>query len=195
MSWIIAQLTKFLIKWCEKRGRVYKIVGGLKSTTIYMVKYVVVKNPLFCIYIHRFMRSDADDPHDHPWNFVSYILKGTYTEHCFDINKPVLNKNLAEQEKHKALSKLHYISYWTENKKRRNAGSLGFRSARIIHRVVLDRSYEMNEIEDAPLTICFMGRKRRHWGFWPYQDGGSVFVDWRKYLNIKPGDPRIEGSE
>jgi hypothetical protein len=32
------------------------------------------------IYLHRFVRSDPEDLHDHPWANASILLSGTYTE-------------------------------------------------------------------------------------------------------------------
>jgi hypothetical protein len=32
------------------------------------------------IFLHHFQRSDADEPHNHPWPFVSIILRGGYYE-------------------------------------------------------------------------------------------------------------------
>jgi hypothetical protein len=38
--------------------------------------------PWFAIYIHGIYRSDQDrDPHSHPWNFLSLILWGCYSEY------------------------------------------------------------------------------------------------------------------
>jgi hypothetical protein len=31
-------------------------------------------------YLHRFLRSDFEDPHDHPWSNESVVLAGSYTE-------------------------------------------------------------------------------------------------------------------
>jgi len=35
----------------------------------------------FNIFLHRFLNSDPDDLHDHPWNFRSIILLGGYWEY------------------------------------------------------------------------------------------------------------------
>ena len=44
-------------------------------------RWSIVSTPLFNIYVHCIERSDEDpDPHDHPWNFISVILKGAYLE-------------------------------------------------------------------------------------------------------------------
>jgi len=195
MRLFLLAIAKLLVKWCDKTGRTHHITGGPNGTTVYMVRYILVKNSLFSIYLHRFLRSDMDDPYDHPWNFATYILKGEYTEHQYDMDKPVLNGRIEEDLKHAALSKRHYISYWTETKENRGAGSLSFRPARTVHRIAINKNYDLKDLKEAPFIICFMGRRRRQWGFWPAGDGGAVFVDWRKYLNIKPGDPRLEGSE
>ena len=36
------------------------------------------------IFIHRFIKSDPDDLHDHPWAFITMILAGGYWEHTED---------------------------------------------------------------------------------------------------------------
>ena len=35
----------------------------------------------FNIFLHKFLKSDPDDLHDHPWNYFTLILKGGYYEH------------------------------------------------------------------------------------------------------------------
>lgn len=48
----------------------------------YMLRwYVIPRNPWLNIYLHKFMRSDDDRAlHDHPWWFVSLMLRGQYNE-------------------------------------------------------------------------------------------------------------------
>lgn len=181
MKFILNGLIKALVKWCQKHGRVYHITGGTPDD-VYMVRYIVLKSRLCCIYIHRFMRSDSDDPHDHPWNFITYIAEGGYSEDFYDVNQP------SKTDK-------KYLAYWTKRVNVRVPGSFAFRRATDIHRVVLKRNYKMAEIKKAPLTACIMFKRQRHWGFWPLLHKGSLFVDWRKYLKISPRDVRIEGSE
>jgi len=44
--------------------------------------YVIPRNRIFNIYLHRFGRSDDDRAlHDHPWWNVSILLVGEYVEH------------------------------------------------------------------------------------------------------------------
>lgn len=46
----------------------------------YMRRWILV-HPFGTVRLHHILRGDADpDPHDHPWSFVSIILRGSYTE-------------------------------------------------------------------------------------------------------------------
>lgn len=42
--------------------------------------YLIPRNRLCNIYLHRFVASDDPTCHDHPWWFASLILNGAYTE-------------------------------------------------------------------------------------------------------------------
>lgn len=61
-------------------GKPHFVIGG--DDAPYMLRwYLIPRNPLFNIYLHKFMRDDDDRAlHDHPWWFVSLILKGCYVE-------------------------------------------------------------------------------------------------------------------
>lgn len=180
MRWLIEKIANALVKWCEKNNRIFKITGGPNGETVYLVRYIVFKSRLGCIYIHRFMRTDADDPHDHPWNFWTYVISGGYVERYYDKSKP--NKDETK-----------YTSFWTWNANRREPGSLAYRKATDIHVVKTDKERAMDEIKDAPYTLCLMGPRIRDWGFWT--EDGAKFQDWRSYLNMSPNDARSEGSE
>ena len=41
----------------------------------------------FNIFIHKFLKSDPDDLHDHPWGFSTFILAGGYWEYTVDNKK------------------------------------------------------------------------------------------------------------
>lgn len=44
--------------------------------------FILPRNDLRNVYLHRFLRSDEDRAlHDHPWDNTSLILDGTYVEH------------------------------------------------------------------------------------------------------------------
>lgn len=57
-----------------------EIVGP--DGSVYMRRYYVAKTRFGWVRIHEILRSDQDRHlHDHPWNFISLILSGGYTEH------------------------------------------------------------------------------------------------------------------
>lgn len=47
----------------------------------YMVRWHILHTPWFRIYLHKIILSDFDCPHDHPWNFLTIMLKGSYREY------------------------------------------------------------------------------------------------------------------
>lgn len=187
MRKIIELLCKGLVKYCEARGKVFYIKGGPQNTTIYLARYIVFKSKYGCIYIHRFMRSDSDTPHDHPWNFFTYVISGRYQEVFYE-RKAKLGYIDNDTSKD-----LEFRAFWQQKTNTRLAGSIAYRNATDVHQVVVDKARDIDEVEDAPFTVCLIGPRIREWGFW--SDNGSTFTDWRKYLSIKPNDPRIEGSE
>lgn len=43
--------------------------------------YILPRNPLFNIYVHKFLRDDDDRAmHDHPWPSMSVLVRGRYIE-------------------------------------------------------------------------------------------------------------------
>ncbi len=175
---MIKLLTKLAIKYCIWRNKVYHINGN-NNNEVFLVRYIFFKSKAFSIYIHRFLHSDADAPHNHPWDFYTYVVENGYQEYFYDISKPIVEKN-------------EFKSFWTMSINLRKPGSLAFRKATDIHRVILPKTYTLEEIEQAPLSICLMLRRKQNWGYWK---NGCFFIDWREYLEIKPDDSRVEGSE
>lgn len=56
-----------------------RAIGELPSPLMW--RYILLRTPWFGIYLHHFLRSDYDRAlHDHPWSFVSIILRGGYWE-------------------------------------------------------------------------------------------------------------------
>lgn len=52
-----------------------------KQGQVHFRRYRLIQTPWFAIYIHQILESDKDtDMHDHPWNFTSLILSGSYYE-------------------------------------------------------------------------------------------------------------------
>lgn len=47
----------------------------------YLIRYSLFTCPWFAIKLHHILISDDDCMHDHPWSFLSVIVKGGYVEH------------------------------------------------------------------------------------------------------------------
>lgn len=121
---------KKIIYGCESRG---------DANQPYLSRWTLFKNDKIKIYFHKFHRSDADDLHDHPWNFISIILWRGYNEVTFkkDDRGNFLNERLT---------------------KRIYPLSILFRKADHTHRVEL--------INRKPAyTLVFTGKYVRNWGF------------------------------
>lgn len=69
----------FLRNVFRKLFLVMEIVS--KEGVVHFRRYRILSLPFFNIYIHHILKSDQDrHMHDHPWNFRSFLLKGSYRE-------------------------------------------------------------------------------------------------------------------
>lgn len=71
-----------IVSWFKTllSGKPHFIIGGIDNP--YMLRWwVIPRNPMLNIFIHKFVRSDDDRAlHDHPWPFMSFLLSGSYQE-------------------------------------------------------------------------------------------------------------------
>lgn len=132
------------------------VIGGRDNP--YLERWFVIpRNPVFNIYLHRFLRSDDDRAlHTHPWLFnLSILLEGQYVEHTSDGS-----------------------SY-------RQAGDFKFRFGAAPHRVELVRAaFAIGGMRSRafgkPLpcwTLFITGPRVRQWGFLCPQG----WVHWKKF--------------
>lgn len=57
---------------------------------VYLRRLRVIQTPWWAVYVHWINEPDTDrDPHDHPWNFWSFILRGGYTEVIYERLHPI----------------------------------------------------------------------------------------------------------
>jgi len=57
------------------------ILDADKPTHVYLRRFIVAKTPWVGLYVHWIFTKDEDrDPHNHPFNFWSLVLKGGYEE-------------------------------------------------------------------------------------------------------------------
>jgi len=64
-----------------------------KEGEVHFQRYRLFACPWFNIYIHKLCKSDEEKhPHDHPWSFITFILKGNYIEYTLDHPRGILRK-------------------------------------------------------------------------------------------------------
>jgi len=77
------------LQWLDKIGR-KRIVMDRVNNEPYLERYYVFlkdrKSFPFNIFIHKFLKSDPDDLHDHPWSYFTFILMGGYYEWMPGVN-------------------------------------------------------------------------------------------------------------
>jgi hypothetical protein len=82
-------LTDKFLNWLDNNGR-KRIIYDRVNNEPYLERYYLFlkernKFP-FNIFLHKFLKGDPDDVHDHPWPYVTVILKGGYWEWIPKIN-------------------------------------------------------------------------------------------------------------
>lgn len=140
----------------EKKGRwrLGRDVIGPDGRTIYMRRWFFWC-PWFGIRVHHILRSDADKHmHDHPWDFISILLTGGYTEL---LPRTDVTPELAARMR--------------PVKRRHPRWSIVRHKAEDLHRLILD---------EPVWTLVLTGPKRRSWGFMTEQG----MVPWRTYLGV-----------
>jgi len=169
------QINKRIVIRRESDGEPYLI----RRTLLSIGKY-------FSIKYHQILQSDDLCAHDHPWNFLTIILKGGYYEWT-----PVM-----QFEKGKVVSnRIGVNGKRLEVKRWHGAGSILYRPASWIHTLELkiDELYHVRE-NDGNMTITalppktrvahtlvFTGKVFRDWGF--ITKHGWIF--WRNYTKEK----------
>jgi hypothetical protein len=138
---IIQLLKNKFFNWLEHNDR-KRIILDRESKQPYLERYYIFlkdrKTFPFNIFIHKFLKSDPDDVHDHPWSYATLILSGGYWEWIPKIN------TLGEQ--------------WGEYRVWRGPGHFRICSANSYHRIELDPNI-------TAWTMFMPGPQRREWGF------------------------------
>ena len=129
------------LKLLEKLGR-KRIVMDRVENEPYLERYYVFlrerKRFPFNVFLHKFLKSDPDDVHDHPWPYATLVLKGGYWEWIphFD----TVGRKTGEYQ------------VW------RGPGHFRVSKARSFHRIELDPDI-------TAWTLFMPGPKQRDWGF------------------------------
>ena len=125
----------------ERAGR-KRIVMDRQENEPYLERYYLFlkdrKHFPFNIFLHKFLKSDPDDVHDHPWPYATLILRGGYYEWIPKFN----DDNI----------KIGETRHW------RGPGHFRFCSANSYHRIELDPNV-------TAWTMFMPGPQKREWGF------------------------------
>ena len=148
-------------------------INGREEGVKYLTRLYLIQTPWFGVKLHWFWAPDPDTCcHDHPWWFVSILLRGRYEElrQWFSPGGEV----------------------YREERTERGVGSVVYRDLEAVHRIT--------SVRKGTLTVILNGPKRKSWGF--YEQSGEWsrrlynvprhhFVPWRKYLGLPEDTPSI----
>jgi hypothetical protein len=124
---------------------------------------------LFGVYLHRIDQADPGlDLHDHPWPFVSIVLRGGYQEEHADAREAATSAASAEGR-----------DVWHDGERILEAwrGAPRFWGRWSIHRIRMTEAHRITAALPGTTTLLLRGRKTRAWGFF-IPDG---YVDQREY--------------
>ena len=130
-----------LLKLLDRLGR-KRIVMDRVENEPYLERYYLFLRERerfpFNVFLHKFLKSDPDDVHDHPWPYATLILKGGYWEWIphFD----TVGRKTGEYQ------------VW------RGPGHFRISKANSFHRIELDPDI-------TAWTLFMPGPKQRDWGF------------------------------
>jgi hypothetical protein len=131
----------WFLNWLERCGRKRIVMDRVNNEPYLERYYLFLKDRQrfpFNVFLHKFLKSDPDDVHDHPWPYATLIVKGGYYEWT-----PVFD---ADGKKIAETCRWHGVG--------------SFRRARAsqYHRVELDPDIDC-------WTLFVPGIHQREWGF------------------------------
>ena len=132
---------KWLLNRLDRMGR-KRVIMDRQNNEPYLERYYVLFNTRkhfpFNVFIHKFLKGDPDDVHDHPWPYATFILSGGYYEWV-----PTFN-SLGE--------KIGEMRYW------RGPGHFRVCKPTSFHRIELKEGV-------TAWTLFMPGPHKREWGF------------------------------
>ena len=159
-------MSRFL-NWLDRLGR-KRIIMDRECSEPYLERYYVFLKDRkwfpFNVFIHKFLKSDPDDVHDHPWPYATLILKGGYYEWVPTFN-PYTNEKVGETR------------YW------RGPGHFRICKPTSYHRIELDPNV-------TAWTLFMPGPQVREWGFLIGVDKNQRWVHNEQYLTERAKNAR-----
>lgn len=163
--------TWMLWRWMEINGR----QEGVK----YLTRLYLINTPWFGIKIHWFHAPDPDDHcHDHPWWFLSFLLKGSYQE---------------KRQEFVSVGRSYMKVQDTERQRKRF--SIAFRRSTDVHRITM--------CSRECVSLILNGPRQKSWAFWavnpdrciPLGFWGTLDaynpIPWREYLGLSEETPSV----
>ena len=130
-----------ILKLLERLGR-KRVINDRINNEPYLERYYLFlkeRNRFpFNIFLHKFLKGDPDDVHDHPWPYATLILRGGYYEWVPQFNSSGI--------------KIGEICHW------RGPGHMRICRPESFHRIELKPGV-------TAWTLFMPGPHRREWGF------------------------------
>jgi len=171
---LLQQLGKLLFlgwdKAMDKMGR-KRIIMDRQGKEPYLIRYYLLfidrsESFPFNIFIHKFLKGDDDELHDHPWGYFTFILSGGY-------NEVLLNKN-GENTTH-----------W------RGPGFFQRVKQSHAHAIHLDDSEDAGEC----WTLFIPFRREKEWGFWKPKENDNAINKKNNTVTVGPNYEWIESEK
>lgn len=151
------------LKLFDQLGRKRIITDRLNNEPYLERYYLFLKERRrfpFNVFLHKFLKGDPDDVHDHPWPYATLILKGGYYEWIPEFNS--------------VGHKIGEIRHW------RGPGHFRTCSASSYHRIELDPGV-------TAWTLFMPGPHKREWGFLIGKDSKTDWEHNEAYLARRSG--------
>lgn len=132
------------------------IPDARQVTQVYLRRLRILQTPWFAVYLHWIFKTDEDrDPHDHPFVFRSFIVRGGYVERLWLI-RPGFDRNITS-----------YVRRW-------NRFSW--------HKMDQQHAHMIESIVPGTITLVLAGPKKANgrWGFY-----SPRFTPWQDYNREK----------
>jgi len=138
---ILQKIKDLSLNWLERHDRKRVIMDRVENEPYLERYYIFLKDRKcfpFNVFLHKFLKGDPDDVHDHPWPYATFILAGGYYEWIPQFNPDgTLN---------------------CEVRKWREPGHFRICSPNSYHRIELKEGV-------TAWTLFMPGPQRREWGF------------------------------
>lgn len=142
----------------------WRWVDIMKGHDPYLTRLIIFRCPWFQVFLHWIHKPDEDDAvHDHPWSFLSILLRGSYIE---DAGIPSRNQK------------------WLSHFRRRRVRFFNFKNSKDAHQII--------ETHGA-VSLIITGPKTKSWGFYTLDPAGEPcgdlipvnYTPWRDFLKAK----------